>query len=234
VAAALMVAHGFTGVEDVFAGERNFFVAYGREPDPEVLVRGLGESWEIMNTNIKRWSVGSPIQAPLDSLFALIREHGIRADDVGKLVVRVSHMGVNTTSDRDLPDICMQHLCALMLRDGTVSFRSAHDAKRMRDPRVREIRSRIELVGDDALSRVMPRREGIVELHLRNGRFVRHHTQAVRGTPGNPMTRAEVDAKATDLLAPVLGTARARRLCDAVWSLDRVADVRTLRPLLRA
>ena len=32
VAAAAMVAHGFTGVEDVFSGERNFFVAYGRAP----------------------------------------------------------------------------------------------------------------------------------------------------------------------------------------------------------
>ena len=30
VAAATMVAYGFTGVDDVFAGERNFFVAYGR------------------------------------------------------------------------------------------------------------------------------------------------------------------------------------------------------------
>ena len=38
VAAATMVAHGFTGVDDVFAGERNFFVAYGRKPDPEVLI----------------------------------------------------------------------------------------------------------------------------------------------------------------------------------------------------
>ena len=27
-------AHGFTGVEDVFSGERSFFVAYGREPEP--------------------------------------------------------------------------------------------------------------------------------------------------------------------------------------------------------
>ena len=42
----------------------------------------------------------------------------------------------------------------------------------------------------------------------------------VRGTAENPMTRAEVDAKSYDLLAPVLGAARARRLCDAVWSLD--------------
>jgi 2-methylcitrate dehydratase PrpD len=70
-----MVAHGFTGVDDVFAGERNFFVAYGRKPDPTILTRKLGVDYEIMNTNIKRWSVGSPIQAPLDSLMDLIREH---------------------------------------------------------------------------------------------------------------------------------------------------------------
>ena len=79
VAAAAMVAHGFTAVEDVFAGERNFFVAYGRAPDPAVLVRGLGETYEIMHTNIKRWSVGSPIQAPLDSLAELIRSHRVAA-----------------------------------------------------------------------------------------------------------------------------------------------------------
>ena len=68
VTAATMVAQGFTGVDDVFSGERNFFVAHGRPADPERLVRGLGEDYEILRTNIKRWSVGSPIQAPLDSL----------------------------------------------------------------------------------------------------------------------------------------------------------------------
>src|SRR5881227_3175430 len=82
VAAATMVAHGFTGVEDVFSGERSFFVAYGRKPEPERLIAGLGETYEILNTNIKRWSVGSPIQAPLDALDALMREHRVTADDV--------------------------------------------------------------------------------------------------------------------------------------------------------
>ncbi|MBI4193737.1 MAG: MmgE/PrpD family protein, partial [Betaproteobacteria bacterium] len=87
-AAAAMVAHGFTAVEDVFSGERNFFVAYdetrrvGKAPEPDRLVHELGATYEIMNTNIKRWSVGSPIQAPLDSLLDLIRIHGIKAGQV--------------------------------------------------------------------------------------------------------------------------------------------------------
>jgi 2-methylcitrate dehydratase PrpD len=233
VAAAAMVAHGFTGVEDVFAGERSFFVAYGRKPEPERLVRGLGESYEIMNTNIKRWSVGSPIQAPLDSLAELLKEHRFKADDVERLVVRVAHQGANTVNNRDMPDICMQHMCAVMLLDGTVSFSSSHDEKRMRERRVVAIREKVELVGDDALSAAMPSRQGIVELKLRDGRSLRHHTKAVHGTAENPMTRAEVDAKSYDLIVPVVGRSRARKLCDAVWQLERLADVRKLRPLLQ-
>jgi 2-methylcitrate dehydratase PrpD len=234
VAAATMVAHGFTGVEDVFSGERNFFVAYGRAPDPAELARGLGESYEIMNADIKRWAVGSPIQAPLDSLLELIRTHRVRAEDVERLVVRVAHLGANTTDNRDMPDICMQHLCAVMLLDGTVSFRSSHDKMRMRDQEVLGVRSRIELQGDDALTRAMPRREGIIEIRLKDGRELRHHTRAVRGTPENPMTRAEVEAKSFDLMAPVIGRARSGKLCAAVWNLEKIRDIRMLRSLLRA
>ena len=234
VAAATMVAHGFSGVDDVFAGERNFFVAYGRAPDPAKLVRGLGRDYEIMNTNIKRWSVGSPIQAPLDSLMDLIRARGIRAEDVERVVVRVAHQGANTVDNRAMPDICMQHMCAVMLIDGKVTFVSSHDEKRMRDRKVLALRSRIELRGDDALSAAMPSRQGIVEITLRDGREVKDHTKAVRGSAENPMSRREVDEKCHDLIAPVIGRARARKLCDVVWHLDRVRDARTLRPLLRA
>jgi 2-methylcitrate dehydratase PrpD len=231
VYAALMVAHGFSGVEDALSGERSFFVAYGRAPKPEVLVQGLGEDYEILRTNIKRWSVGSPIQAPLDSLAELVKD-GLKADQVEKLVVRVAHQGANTTDNRNMPDICMQHLCAVMLLDGTVSFKSSHDEKRMRHPKVLELRKRVVLQGDDALTKVMPSRQGIVEITLRDGRNLRHHTSAVRGTAENPMSRAEVDVKSYDLIAPVSGKAPARKLCDAIWNLEKLHDVRKLRPLL--
>ena len=239
VAAATMVAHGFTGVEDVFSGERNFFVAYdesrriGRAPEPERLIDELGTRFEVVNTNIKRWSVGSPIQAPLDGLLEIIRTNRVRADDVQQLVVRVAHQGANTVDNRDMPDICMQHLCAVMLLDGTVTFRSSHDEKRMRHPKVLALRRRIELHGDDQLTRAMPSRQGIVEVILKDGRTLRHHTTAVRGTAENPMSRAEVDVKSYDLVAPVAGKGRARKLCDSIWQLERLADVRKLRPLLQ-
>ena len=97
---------------------------------------------------------------------------------------------------------------------------------------VLELRKRIELVGDDELERLMPNRQGIVEAKLRDGRELRHHTKVVRGTPQNPMTRPEIDEKCFPLLAPVLGNRRARELIQTVWRLERVSDMRALRPLL--
>jgi 2-methylcitrate dehydratase PrpD len=230
VTAAAMVAHGMTGVEDVFSGERSFFVAYQGKPGE--LARELGATFEIMNASIKRWSVGSPIQAPLDSLLYLLENHHFKMEEIQRIVVRVAHQGANTVNNRDMPDICMQHMCAVMLLDGTVTFASSHDEKRMRSPKVLALRRKIELLGDDELSRAMPSRQGVVEVELADGRKLRHHTRAVRGTPDNPMTRAEVDAKSYDLMAPVLGRGKARKLCDAVWSMEKMNDVRKLRPLL--
>jgi len=234
VTAATMVAHGFTGVEDVLAGERSFYVAYGRRPDPGMLVRGLGAVSEIMNTNLKRWSVGYPIQAPLDALHHLIHANRLEASAVERVLVRISHHGANTVSNRSMPDICLQHLCAVMLLDGTVTFESSHDVARMRDRAVLAVRRRIELLGDDTLERALPSHQAIVEIALKDGRRLRNHTTAVRGTGGNPMTRAEVESKVLDLAIPVLGSRRARALCAAVWNIETLPDVRRLRPLLQA
>jgi 2-methylcitrate dehydratase PrpD len=104
----------------------------------------------------------------------------------------------------------------------------------MRQPKVLALRKRIELRGDDALTQAMPRREGIVELKLRDGRELVHHTRAVRGTPENPMSRDEVEAKALDLVMPVVGAARSAKLCAAIGSIEKIRDARALRALLRA
>jgi 2-methylcitrate dehydratase PrpD len=236
--AATLVASGCTAVDDVFSGERNFYIAYdesartGVAPRPEEMIRDLGKTYEICNTNIKRWTVGSPIQAPLDSLHELIRTHAIRAEDVDKVVVRVSKTGAATVNNREMPDINMQHMCAVMLLDGTATFASAHDLKRMKDRRVLALRAKIELIGDEELEKRLPSRQGIVEIALQDGRTLRHHTEHVRGTFANPMTRAEVDEKCYALMVPVLGARRARALCASVWTLEKFADVRKLRPLL--
>ena len=63
---------------------------------------------------------------------------------------------------------------------------------------------------------------------------MRHHAKAVRGTPDNPMTTQEIEDKARDLVAPIIGAERAGKLADAVRSMETMRSVRELRPLLQA
>ena len=46
-------------------------------------------------------------------------------------------------------------------------------------------------------------------------------------------SRDEVVGKATDLVAPVLGADAARTLIGRLLTIDGIADVRTLRPMLQ-
>jgi len=233
VTAAIMTAMRFTGVEDVFSGDRGLFHAYERFAEPERLVAGLGVEYEIMNTAIKRWAVGYPIQAPLDAVANLIARHGVKAADVARAVVTIDEQGARTVNARKMADINIQHLVAMMLVDGEITFASSHDESRLRDPAVKRFRRRIELAGSAALSRTKTT-QAIVEITLRNGERLRHHTKAVRGTATNPMPRAEIEAKARDLLVPVIGARRAAQLIEQVWHIERIANVRALRPLLAA
>ncbi|MQA64875.1 MAG: MmgE/PrpD family protein [Alphaproteobacteria bacterium] len=227
VAAAQMVAAGMTGVDDVFSGERGFFHAYGGTIAE--LARGLGETFEIMNANIKKWSVGSPCQAPLDSLEHLMAVQHLKPEEVTRVTAFVPAVEAHIVDDRTMPDICLQHLMAILMLDGGLTFASTHDYARMADPAVRDLRGRIALISDTGL----PRRAGAVELTSAKTGAIRHETAHVRGTAANPMTESEVAAKARDLMAPVLGPRRAARLIDRLLALETVADIHDLRALTR-
>lgn len=229
VAAATMVQAGFTGLDDVFSGPRNFFDAFSHDgADPGALTASLGERFEILHTNIKKWTVGSPIQAVMDSIQALVLRHDLTADDVTSITINMSDKEAHVVDNRDMPAVNLQYLIAVMILDRTVSFASAHDEARVDVPGIKAIKERVRLQPDTSL----PRRQPVVRLDLRDGRELQHRTTAVRGTPGNPMDQQEVGEKAFDLLSGPLGDRKAQALIDRIWNVEAVSDVRDLRPLL--
>lgn len=233
VFAALFVNAGATGVVDSLTGHHSFLHAFGENAAAAALTDGLGSRFEVMNASIKKWCVGSPIQAALDSLTYLMSEHRIRAADVKQVVVTMPDDRLHIVSNREIPDICLQHLLALTLLDGTLSFATSHDEARMRDPAVLALRDRIAAVPSAELTHARPARQAVVALELTNGRTVEKRTYAVRGTPDNPMTPEEVKTKAAELISPVLGDAKAAEIVKTVMTLEHATDIAALRPLLQ-
>ena len=233
VTAALLVQAGGTGVDDVLSGADNFFAAFKPIHNPAMVTEALGERYEVMRTDIKKWSVGSPVQAPLDALDNLIKRHRFDGNAVQKVIVRVGAHEASVVDARELPDISLQHLLGVMLVDGTVTFKSTHDVARMRDPAVLRQRAKISLVGDAELEKLLPRRVAVVEVTLTDGGVLSERVDTVRGTTGNPMTREEIIAKSRDLMVPVLGAAKFEQLTAKIFALETLRNVVELRPLLQ-
>jgi 2-methylcitrate dehydratase PrpD len=232
VTAALMAQAGFTGVPDVLDGEHNALQALSREPKPEEMVSGLGERFFITETAIKVFSVGYPIQAPLDAFLALRKEHALTVDNVERIVVRLPEDGARIVDDRAMPDVNLQYVLASALIDGTLSFDASHSYERMRDAQILAVKKRLQLVGDRSLMDPAAPRSGRVDVTLRDGRTVSHFTKHAPGTKENPLDTAQVVAKARELMIPVIGARRTNAVIDRVNALEQLKSVRELASLL--
>jgi 2-methylcitrate dehydratase PrpD len=233
VTAALLIQSGWTGVSDVFSGRENFFQAYAPHSDPAGLIDHLGERYEMTQTIIKKWSTGGPIQSPLDALVNLRKQHPFQADQVKQIVVRLSTSAAPKVDNTQSPDLCLQYLFGVMLLDGNVSFRAAHDKARMQDPAILRERAKVQVTAEEELERLLPKRVAVVEITLADGTRLSERNDTVRGTPEDPMTKEEIIAKARDLITPVLGAEKCTKLIEKVFGLEQIKDVRELRPLLQ-
>ena len=225
VQTATMVEHGMTGVPDALEGRHGYFQVFGRGFDPWPAWADLGERPALLDAAIKKWCVGSPIQAPLDAVEAIRAANALDPAQVEVVTIRLPSDTAVVVDNGPMPDVNCQHLVAVVIMDGALSFASAHDEARMNDPVTRGLRDRTTLIHDDSLVGAIPPRQGIVEIKLRDGRVLRHHAKAVRGTPFNPMAWDEVVAKAHDLMAPVLGEAGSRRVIETVRGVEALKDV---------
>ena len=232
VTAAIMAQSGFTGVPDVLDGEHNALQALSREPRPEEMVAGLGKRFFVTETAIKVFSVGYPIQAPLDAFLALRRQYALTINNVERIVARLPADGAGIVDDRAMPDVNIQYAIAVALIDGTMGFDASHSYERMRDPQVQAVKQRVQLIADRALMDPSAPRSGRIDVTLRDGRTVTQFTKYPPGTKENPLDTARVTAKARDLMLPVIGARRTDAIIERVNGLEKLRSVRELAVLL--
>lgn len=232
VMAVTMVEAGMTGVRNVLDDSNNLFAALSSQPQPEAMVEGLGTRFFVTETALKTYSVGYPCQSALDALLTLRKQYDLKAADVRSMVIRLPTDAVGIVGNSAMPDVNCQHLAAVALLKGAVTFADSHDVSLMSESEVVAVRDRIQLLGDASLMDPAAPRGAIVEVTLSNGMHVNHHTKFPPGTRENPLSSDAVSAKARDLMTPVLGAAKSGRLIEQVNSLERLDDVRRLAPLL--
>jgi 2-methylcitrate dehydratase PrpD len=232
VKAVALVRSGFTGGGDVLdLTSRNMLDAICPDPRPDALIDRLGEHYTIVETDIKKYPVGYPIAAPLAALEQIIAAHPFDPQDVTEVRVYYHEDWYKVIGDRSrMPDVNLRYCLAVTLLDGSLSFEASHDADRMATGEVIDLGNRIKMLGPQPyLDRFAAR----VEILVGDQVFGAEQGRNVLGRAENPMSKTQVQAKALELMSPVIGEAGALRAVEMVDKLDQIADMREVVAQLR-
>lgn len=243
VYSALLAKRGFTGTVHVLEAEFGGYLDAMAEEEyvrPELLVGGLGEEFEILKVGFKPYPTCASIHTSLDGLGALRDEYGFSADDVEKITVRPTTMtAVHCAWEYEAQGVTAAQMnqlycVAALMVDGEVTINQFTEEK-IRDPRIMEYISKIEVIPSEELDAVGPegRHASIVEVELKDGRTLSRRTDQRKGSIQNPMSRQEVIDKYHQLVNSVMPAGRSAEILAIIESMEDLEDVRDLTRLLQ-
>jgi 2-methylcitrate dehydratase PrpD len=225
LSAALLAQAGFTGAPAITL-EADNAAAFWTD---------LGSRWRILEQYFKPW----PICRWAQPSVAAAQE--LRARAAGRPIERVrirtfhaaARLDVREPHDTDAAQYALPFPVAAMLAHGTVD--GATVTTGLRDPRTLEMARRIVTETDPELDAMFPaRRVAIVELTLADGTVLASPPTEARGDPEDPLSDAELHAKAEAALVPRMGAARTAALRAEIDALPRAPGARRLVEMLLA
>jgi 2-methylcitrate dehydratase PrpD len=237
VTAALLAARGFAGPESVLEGKFGFCRTFSESPNLSRLTHRLGQDFETLNICIKRCACHINAHAPIEALQKLRDEIRFNPEDVREVVVAgieklVTHHAIYQPKDLMMAQYSIPFCIALSLYFDPTDP-ECFDEKRLKDKKVLAMMRRVRLKVDSEIEQKGWDRAARVTVHLgnrqRHSRLVVHF----KGTPQNPLSRSEVEAKATKLTRPIWSQAKMERLLEAVRDLEKIPDVSSVGNLLR-
>lgn len=226
VISGLLAERGFTAVPTTFEAPTGLAAVLARESDPERLLAGFGEEWELMRNTYKAYPCGVVCHPGIDAAIEL-------SEAVGDLqAIQVldyeCHPLVLELVDRRDPGnglearFSAQHGVAVALQDRRAGLVEYSDA-RVRAADVTHLRSLIRLRPRSDFSRD----EAALEATMMDGTRIRTHVPHARGSLSCPLTDAELYVKFEGLAEPVLPGA-SQRIADAVMGLGSVDGLNRL------
>jgi len=237
VTSVLLAQKDYVADLEGIEGAYGFFSAFHGTGNYDLgkVADGLGTHWSIVDPGltVKRYPCCGGNLRALDAAQALLRENGIRFDDVARLEVDVHPdllhiVRFHKPTQGFRGKFSIDYVLAAMLLDGRVDLDSFTD-EYCNDPRMRASLEKVRVNAhtewpNDAASR----RKSPVTITMNDGRTFTRTVDKVRGSPGNPMTRDELVGKYRNCASRVLKGERLERSITILETLEKARAAKDL------
>ena len=236
VTSALLASRGFAGPESILEGKFGFCQTYSDSPKLSYLTHRMGRQYESMNICIKRCACHINAHAPIEALQQLREEVGFKPEDVREIVVGgieklVTHHAIYQPKDLMMAQYSIPFCVALSLYDDPTDPESFSE-KKLKDKKILATMRKVRLKVDPEIEQKGWDRAARLTLVLANKQRVSKLIIHFKGTPGNPLSQAEVEDKARKLTRALLPTGQLERLVQTVNTLEKIADVSRIGKIL--
>jgi 2-methylcitrate dehydratase PrpD len=223
---ALMAKHGYTASPRALEAPRGLLQVFSDKTDWSQISEGLGQRWEAALNTYKPFACGIVIHPAIDGCVQLRNSHGLKAEDVAKLTVKVHSLvleltGKKTPTDGLQSKFSVYHSCAVGLIFGQAGEHEYTDEVVNR-PDVLALRAKVEAVVDDRIDEAA----ADLTLHTTDGRELHVFVEHAIGSVENPMSDAQLRAKFTGQADPVLGADKAALAWDLAMDIAQQPDLR--------
>jgi 2-methylcitrate dehydratase PrpD len=238
ILAAKLAAEGFRGPRTILEGRDGFLSAYSRNPIPELATRNLGKNIEILRTSVKPHACCRYMQAPIDGLIELAKEHNIHPDQIARVEVAVLEAGwplvceprERKYSPANVVDaqFSMPFGAAIALANRSAGLDQFTD-ENFRSPQIKSLMDKVVLQKDIRIEKNFPEEwPAIVQVHLTNGEQFEKYVRFPKGDPGNPLTWQELSAKFHSLATRVFPKSRCDEILNSVKDMKPTAVLRDI------
>ena len=237
VTAALLAEAGFGGPAGVFDRHHSPLAAFSRAPTPQRLTHGIGETWDgIMELAIKPYACCAFIHPALDVVLGLMREEGVKADEVEYLTMHFPKSGAHCINGNPLKSHCAQYILAVTMARGELQVADIFVDARVGDPAVRALEEKIHFNEDEGeLEDLFPEFYATkIELMTTGGEYHQVRNDVARGYPETPLGKDEIEAKFEALVSTVASSGRKDELREVIRGLPQSNDISAYARLMTA
>jgi 2-methylcitrate dehydratase PrpD len=234
--AALLAQQKFLATHQFLtASDGGLYHTYTNGGRPALATEGLGQRWELEQIALRLWPSASTIQGVITAMFDLVEKHEAGLDRIRKLRVSMSktafdlHGGFARYKAKFEALLSTHYAAAAILRDHELSL-AQFEPGCYDDPELRRFAAeQVEVRPDPALTGV----QALVEAETRDGSTIAVRCDHPRGSPENPLARAQIQGKFRTYARTRLAESRVDEAISAVARLEELKSVRSLMDILR-